>query len=229
MNQTTRTAPLYFEIAPSISRFDLRRNIFLLVDLLLLLYENGPCTLFLQLSSTISLFYAYWPKKNVSLFWLMMMAKKRSVAKVKLYVKYVTWIIIGLFVWILLTRYLFICIWFRSGGYIDHSTKSIFFNSIASNNNKKMFKKFFLFYFRVSLSFDRWLLSQGQTDRAVSILKTFARINKKQVDESVYKKLKVIDIFSQIFIFFSAVHHLLHHPSNCVWSKWTTFSCSHFK
>ena len=75
-------------------------------------------------------------------------------------------------------------------------------------------KKFFLFFFRVSLSFDRWLLSQGQTDRAVSILKTFARINKKQVDESVYKKLKVIDIFSQIFIFFSVVHHLLHLLSN---------------
>ena len=37
----------------------------------------------------------------------------------------------------------------------------------------------------------RWLLSQGQSDRAISILKTFARINKKQVDESVYKKLKV--------------------------------------
>ncbi|XP_046454856.1 organic cation transporter protein-like [Daphnia pulex] len=36
----------------------------------------------------------------------------------------------------------------------------------------------------------RWLLSQGQTERAISILKTFARINKKQVDESVYKKLK---------------------------------------
>ena len=32
-----------------------------------------------------------------------------------------------------------------------------------------------------------------------------------------------------------SVHHLLHHPSNsphvrvCVWSKWTTFNCSHFK
>lgn len=37
----------------------------------------------------------------------------------------------------------------------------------------------------------RWLLTQGQTDRAVSILRTFARVNKKQVDESVYKKLKV--------------------------------------
>ncbi|EFX84114.1 hypothetical protein DAPPUDRAFT_21975, partial [Daphnia pulex] len=36
----------------------------------------------------------------------------------------------------------------------------------------------------------RWLLSQGQTERAISILKTFARINKKQVDDSVYKKLK---------------------------------------
>ncbi|XP_032796189.2 organic cation transporter protein [Daphnia magna] len=36
----------------------------------------------------------------------------------------------------------------------------------------------------------RWLLSQGQTDRAVSILRTFARINKKQVDESVYENLK---------------------------------------
>ena len=39
--------------------------------------------------------------------------------------------------------------------------------------------------------FDRWLLSQGQTDRAISILRTFARINKKQVDESIYTKLKV--------------------------------------
>ncbi|XP_057381734.1 organic cation transporter protein-like [Daphnia carinata] len=36
----------------------------------------------------------------------------------------------------------------------------------------------------------RWLLSQGQADRAISILRTFARINKKQVDESVYKQLK---------------------------------------
>lgn len=48
-------------------------------------------------------------------------------------------------------------------------------------------------FFDVSVQFDRWLLSQGQTERAISILKTFARINKKQVDESVYKKLKVID------------------------------------
>ena len=37
----------------------------------------------------------------------------------------------------------------------------------------------------------RWLLSQGQTDRAIEILRTFARINKKQVDERVYKELKV--------------------------------------
>ncbi|KAK4014106.1 hypothetical protein OUZ56_026651 [Daphnia magna] len=36
----------------------------------------------------------------------------------------------------------------------------------------------------------RWLLSQGQTDRAISILRTFARINKKRVDENVYEKLK---------------------------------------
>jgi hypothetical protein len=70
---------------------------------------------------------------------------------------------------------------------------------------KCIIRNFFYFFFGY-LSFDRWLLSQGQTDRAVSILKTFARINKKQVDESVYKKLKVIDIFSQIFIYSSLLY-----------------------
>ena len=38
---------------------------------------------------------------------------------------------------------------------------------------------------------NRWLLSQGQTERAIVILRTFARINKKEVDETIYKKLKV--------------------------------------
>ena len=37
----------------------------------------------------------------------------------------------------------------------------------------------------------RWLLSRGQTDRAISIIRRFALINKKTVDERVYAELKV--------------------------------------
>lgn len=36
----------------------------------------------------------------------------------------------------------------------------------------------------------RWLVSQGQTKRAMTILRKFARINRKSVDESIFKKFE---------------------------------------
>lgn len=62
-------------------------------------------------------------------------------------------------------------------------------------------------------SLDRWLLSQGQTDRAVSILRTFARINKKQVDESVYENLKVIDSLLRVWSVLLCNTSILFHHS----------------
>lgn len=38
----------------------------------------------------------------------------------------------------------------------------------------------------------RWLVSQGQIDRAIHILKKFERINGTQVPDNVYKCFKVI-------------------------------------
>ena len=167
----------------------------------------------------------------MSLFWVMMMAKKKgsAVAKVKLYVKYVTWMNYWHFILILLTRYLFIyCIWFRSGGYIDHSTKSIF-----SIQLRRIIRNFFYIFFRgISLltggcclkgkltgPFPYWRLSLAST-----------RNRSTRVSTKSSRWLIYFHIYSSL-----SVHHLLHHPSNsphvrvCVWSKWTTFNCSHFK
>lgn len=38
----------------------------------------------------------------------------------------------------------------------------------------------------------RWLVSQGQIDKAVNILRKFERINGTKVDERIYKEFKVI-------------------------------------
>ena len=38
---------------------------------------------------------------------------------------------------------------------------------------------------------NRWLLSRGQSKRAIVILKTFARVNKRRPAESVFQQLKV--------------------------------------
>ena len=37
----------------------------------------------------------------------------------------------------------------------------------------------------------RWLLSQGQSDRAIGIIRKFAKINKKEIDEKLFQQLKV--------------------------------------
>lgn len=37
----------------------------------------------------------------------------------------------------------------------------------------------------------RWLVSQGQIDKAVGILRKFERINGTKVDENIYKQFKV--------------------------------------
>lgn len=79
-------------------------------------------------------------------------------------------------------------------------------------------------------SLDRWLLSQGQTDRAVSILRTFARINKKQVDESVYENLKVIDSLLRVWsVLLCNTSILFHHSAGQKEKKQKTKTSHHLK
>lgn len=40
-------------------------------------------------------------------------------------------------------------------------------------------------------SFFRWLVSKGEVDKAITILKKFERINKKQVPDSIYSEFQV--------------------------------------
>lgn len=37
----------------------------------------------------------------------------------------------------------------------------------------------------------RWLVSKGEVDKAITILKKFERINKKQVPDSIYSEFQV--------------------------------------
>lgn len=79
---------LYFEIAPSISRFELRAGTFSFSWPTFIIIRKRPLHIISPTFFNNFFILCLLTNKNVSLFWLMMMAKKkRSVAKVKLYVK----------------------------------------------------------------------------------------------------------------------------------------------
>ena len=148
MNQTTRTAPFILKLRHQFLASSCAQEHFLLVDLLLLLYENGPCTLFLNFLQQF-LYSMPIDKTKCVIVLTDDDGKKKTVSRQGETVCQICdlnyyWH----FVLILLARYLFICILVPLWKiYIDHSTKSIF-----SIQLRRIIRNFFYFFFLGYLS-----------------------------------------------------------------------------